>query len=133
FFFSSRRRHTRWPRDWSSDVCSSDLPIKLSFARGDALQAFAAQHDLITGRIAIGSHPSQLFTHFVEFSHSASLFWKHFTGMHGDQYWRLPKNVGELRRTHVVTPNYFLVVLILNVLLLVGDAWCNQWKTGRRG
>src|SRR5439155_10140301 len=27
FFFSSRRRHTRWPRDWSSDVCSSDLVI----------------------------------------------------------------------------------------------------------
>src|SRR5215510_2094861 len=27
FFFSSRRRHTRWPRDWSSDVCSSDLAI----------------------------------------------------------------------------------------------------------
>src|SRR5437870_13880462 len=26
FFFSSRVRHTRWPRDWSSDVCSSDLP-----------------------------------------------------------------------------------------------------------
>src|SRR5690625_2233409 len=25
FFFSSRRRHTGWPRDWSSDVCSSDL------------------------------------------------------------------------------------------------------------
>src|SRR5690625_6978445 len=25
FVFSSRRRHTRWPRDWSSDVCSSDL------------------------------------------------------------------------------------------------------------
>src|SRR5690606_39326780 len=28
-FFSSRRRHTRFSRDWSSDVCSSDL----SFAR----------------------------------------------------------------------------------------------------
>src|SRR5207253_5593837 len=27
FFFSSRRRHTRWPRDWSSDVCSSDLSV----------------------------------------------------------------------------------------------------------
>src|SRR6266852_5845814 len=26
FFFSSRRRHTRCYRDWSSDVCSSDLP-----------------------------------------------------------------------------------------------------------
>src|SRR5207247_7513439 len=25
-FFSSRRRHTRSTRDWSSDVCSSDLP-----------------------------------------------------------------------------------------------------------
>src|SRR5690606_39975748 len=27
FFFSSRRRHTRFSRDWSSDVCSSDLGI----------------------------------------------------------------------------------------------------------
>src|SRR6266487_4979320 len=27
FFFSSRRRHTRWTGDWSSDVCSSDLGI----------------------------------------------------------------------------------------------------------
>src|SRR5699024_12080216 len=27
FFFSSRRRHTRSKRDWSSDVCSSDLTI----------------------------------------------------------------------------------------------------------
>src|SRR3712207_2325227 len=31
FFFSSRRRHTRYWRDWSSDVCSSDL----SLDRGD--------------------------------------------------------------------------------------------------
>src|SRR3712207_7053940 len=30
FFFSSRRRHTRYWRDWSSDVCSSDLfPVSL--------------------------------------------------------------------------------------------------------
>src|SRR5206468_9280281 len=27
FFFSSRRRHTRSDRDWSSDVCSSDLGV----------------------------------------------------------------------------------------------------------
>src|SRR3712207_8131755 len=27
FFFSSRRRHTRYWRDWSSDVCSSDLML----------------------------------------------------------------------------------------------------------
>src|SRR2546429_4633594 len=29
FFFSSRRRHTRCSRDWSSDVCSSDLDSRL--------------------------------------------------------------------------------------------------------
>src|SRR5215813_4473499 len=29
FFFSSRRRHTRCGRDWSSDVCSSDLRLDL--------------------------------------------------------------------------------------------------------
>src|SRR5699024_11681255 len=28
FFFSSRRRHTRSKRDWSSDVCSSDLKME---------------------------------------------------------------------------------------------------------
>src|ERR1035441_10831878 len=29
FFFSSRRRHTRCLSDWSSDVCSSDLPASV--------------------------------------------------------------------------------------------------------
>src|SRR5690606_40281670 len=38
FFFSSRRRHTRFSRDWSSDVCSSDLAERaasLCMARGN--------------------------------------------------------------------------------------------------
>src|SRR5215510_12154798 len=35
FFFSSRRRHTRWPRDWSSDVCSSDLHCSANERRAD--------------------------------------------------------------------------------------------------
>src|SRR6266702_4544561 len=38
FFFSSRRRHTRWPRDWSSDVCSSDLSGS-SGTNGDGVAA----------------------------------------------------------------------------------------------
>src|SRR5207245_8673793 len=38
FFFSSRRRHTRCYRDWSSDVCSSDLSIRGSF-HGDRSDA----------------------------------------------------------------------------------------------
>src|SRR5207237_6611813 len=31
FFFSSRRRHTRFKCDWSSDVCSSDLPATIGW------------------------------------------------------------------------------------------------------
>src|SRR2546422_11434775 len=37
FFFSSRRRHTRCSRDWSSDVCSSDLGSKALRAAIDAV------------------------------------------------------------------------------------------------
>src|SRR5206468_5130876 len=33
-FFSSRRRHTRSDRDWSSDVCSSDLIVQESLSAG---------------------------------------------------------------------------------------------------
>src|SRR5690606_40979655 len=36
FFFSSRRRHTRFSRDWSSDVCSSDLTIRQLLQKQDA-------------------------------------------------------------------------------------------------
>src|SRR5690606_40925210 len=46
FFFSSRRRHTRFSRDWSSDVCSSDLSNMglwkdAVFQNGVASHAFA--------------------------------------------------------------------------------------------
>src|SRR5438876_6855886 len=41
FFFSSRRRHTRWTGDWSSDVCSSDLPFG-----ADVLERLAARHEI---------------------------------------------------------------------------------------
>src|SRR5690625_2316382 len=37
--FSSRRRHTIWPRDWSSDVCSSDLKNSLNYVEMDNVQA----------------------------------------------------------------------------------------------
>src|SRR3712207_4661574 len=38
FFFSSRRRHTRYWRDWSSDVCSSDLEAFVAGASRDGLR-----------------------------------------------------------------------------------------------
>src|SRR2546422_527543 len=41
FFFSSRRRHTRCSRDWSSDVCSSDLDGRLG--NGGSKPAYKAQ------------------------------------------------------------------------------------------
>src|SRR5436309_11963610 len=42
FFFSSRRRHTRFSRDWSSDVCSSDLREAI-FPAAKALESLKAQ------------------------------------------------------------------------------------------
>src|SRR3712207_8416481 len=47
FFFSSRRRHTRYWRDWSSDVCSSDLRL--------AAFALAAVLALVVG-IGLGAN-----------------------------------------------------------------------------
>src|SRR5690349_22961197 len=47
FFFSSRRRHTRSLRDWSSDVCSSDL-------------AAARPHEGVTDAAKVDPHVGQL-------------------------------------------------------------------------
>src|SRR5438876_2505384 len=47
FFFSSRRRHTRWTGDWSSDVCSSDLS-----SHGPAVHSNADRGDGGGGGIA---------------------------------------------------------------------------------
>src|SRR5215203_4124521 len=41
FFFSSRRRHTRYWRDWSSDVCSSDL----RYPRGQPVAGIVGEPD----------------------------------------------------------------------------------------
>src|SRR5699024_11237279 len=48
FFFSSRRRHTRSKRDWSSDVCSSDLyPSKIDPKHVEALKKIVGD-DFVT-------------------------------------------------------------------------------------
>src|SRR3712207_7113538 len=70
FFFSSRRRHTRYWRDWSSDVCSSDLgrlhgadgvaALALTETVDDALavaEAFAPEHLQLMGRRASSLAP----------------------------------------------------------------------------
>src|SRR5690606_40836518 len=50
FFFSSRRRHTRFSRDWSSDVCSSDLACQLGFER---MLVARALHELADAKTRI--------------------------------------------------------------------------------
>src|SRR5690625_1309279 len=58
FFFSSRRRHTRWPRDWSSDVCSSDLPIELRCELKDDQIRFSFRAPEGAWTAVPGSHPA---------------------------------------------------------------------------
>src|SRR5207249_7696920 len=48
FFFSSRRRHTRSKRDWSSDVCSSDLAVRASgFPARNHKHELRARHSVL--------------------------------------------------------------------------------------
>src|SRR5690606_39764143 len=54
FFFSSRRRHTRFSRDWSSDVCSSDLvteAIELSVTNHGDLSPVSSDVEDIVGSL----------------------------------------------------------------------------------
>src|SRR2546429_1555905 len=66
FFFSSRRRHTRCSRDWSSDVCSSDLGNSRPVARPDDSlyrQAISGlEPGSIIGRPVAGMLPFHPFT-----------------------------------------------------------------------
>src|SRR5690625_7154895 len=54
FFFSSRRRHTRWPRDWSSDVCSSDLLAALIDVLGAQVHQDLGDVDLHRAHVVAG-------------------------------------------------------------------------------
>src|SRR5690606_41085767 len=58
FFFSSRRRHTRFSRDWSSDVCSSDLVDEQLLER---VRAGITEH-----RDRLGALPLDLADHGIE-------------------------------------------------------------------
>src|SRR5690606_9126901 len=65
FFFSSRRRHTRFSRDWSSDVCSSDLERDLLRGRKSGADRDRPQWlEFLLGSEAWGdgAGPSRLLT-----------------------------------------------------------------------
>src|SRR3712207_5062891 len=56
FFFSSRKRHTIYWRDWSSDVCSSDLEVNPRVSRSSALASKATGFPIakVAARLAVG-------------------------------------------------------------------------------
>src|SRR5207302_1399381 len=56
FFFSSRRRHTRFSRDWSSDVCSSDLPVVCGFIGASIIGVGPYRTGIVVGFIAAVIH-----------------------------------------------------------------------------
>src|SRR5690606_39801537 len=62
FFFSSRRRHTRFSRDWSSDVCSSDLFLYLPPAE----EAARTEALLYEGRDKTGVDPWETLRGFID-------------------------------------------------------------------
>src|SRR6266508_4955434 len=53
FFFSSRRRHTRWPRDWSSDVCSSDLRAELEVVQMDVTRHLSSFYEPLLTELGV--------------------------------------------------------------------------------
>src|SRR5690625_6974841 len=88
FFVSSRRRHTRWPRDWSSDVCSSDLERadkELQRQRGEELDRVEARFELTKNplRKLISIRQSQLVG-MIEFRRLIRTQWKGLHRPEGD-------------------------------------------------
>src|SRR2546422_9058889 len=70
FFFSSRRRHTRCSRDWSSDVCSSDL---LYVRRGHPAAGGAVAFLFAVGLLAAPALEAQGTQAGTQFSNWATL------------------------------------------------------------
>src|SRR6266487_6147968 len=67
FFFSSRRRHTRWTGDWSSDVCSSDLDYNQN-----------APHKTVFGAWSVRARPGAQV--------STPVSWDEINDIHPDQF-----------------------------------------------
>src|SRR5256886_9528539 len=71
FFFSSRRRHTRFDCDWSSDVCSSDLEATQNINPTKTLEYMAAGKPVISTAVP---DVVRNFVPIVEIAHSHDEF-----------------------------------------------------------
>src|SRR2546422_4844915 len=76
FFFSSRRRHTRCSRDWSSDVCSSDLDTRISIVKMHAACNWA---QVLEGSIdsahSSSLHSTNMFSAEVDGARATDSIW----------------------------------------------------------
>src|SRR5690606_16344252 len=107
FFFSSRRRHTRFSRDWSSDVCSSDLyrtgeegttteyfKQLLHYAKEEKVDLIALSGDIFNypSQVAVAFVKEQLDQTGLPYMYTAGNHDWHYEGMEGSadelrDYW----------------------------------------------
>src|SRR6266542_6786747 len=79
FFFSSRRRHTRCYRDWSSDVCSSDLVLAAAaLSLAAAAQVAAAEQPAAVTLLNVSYDPTREL--YEEVNAAFAKHWKERTG-----------------------------------------------------
>src|SRR6266436_2380083 len=97
FFFSSRRRHTRCSRDWSSDVCSSDL----QWARGRSLPTRQVERARVVLLAAAGKQDLEIASAVGISNQKAARWRKRFLemGLAG-----LEKDAPRPGRTPTITP-----------------------------
>src|SRR3989440_8078632 len=81
FFFSSRRRHTRSDRDWSSDVCSSDLSYLSKTRERNSFGLCGGEPENVSGES--GSLPSRLHEIRASQGHLSRVL--RYRGSHGAQ------------------------------------------------
>src|SRR5262245_53601711 len=119
FFFSSRRRHTRCLSDWSSDVCSSDLPITTKYL-------FVASMD-------VDPDKEELFNEVYDTEHVPNLL--KVPGVHAvtrikGEPFTVSIGGAEQQVTHT-GPRYSALYEIEGPHVLVSAAWAEAVELGR--
>src|SRR2546430_13342024 len=99
FFFSSRRRHTRFDCDWSSDVCSSDLIVVLMGACAPIQRGRSYQESVVGGfdlkEWTVGRQRSDQNQRIVEFVRPGEKI-DSWTELFTSQVLRKPPNPGPI-------------------------------------
>src|SRR3712207_580329 len=115
FFFSSRRRHTRYWRDWSSDVCSSDLKGEVASLRTEWIPmanvpAVSDRGDVVFERLRSSSGWRSLEAEWLASAESPALVaglsdliaaYREWIGREQGRVDGLPKNLQPQARKHI--------------------------------